>query len=392
MPEPARRVRIEAVDVVRGIIMILMALDHTRDFFGNAAVSPTNIATTTIPLFFTRWITHFCAPVFALLTGTGAYLARRRRSTRELSVFLLTRGLWLVLLELTVMRFFWQFNVDYHVLLLDVLWSLGWSMVALAALVYLPASVVTTIGLVMIAGHNLLDGIRPASLGALAPLWNLLHVPGIIYMRPGYMGFVAYPLVPWIGVVAVGYGLGQLYDWPAERRRARLVRMGLGAIAAFVLLRALNVYGDPAPWSAQHSSAFTLLSFLNTTKYPPSLLFLLMTLGPALLLLRAVDGWTPRVLRPALIIGKVPFFYYVMHVLFLHVGALVASAMRYGTARYAVESPSLDHFPMTQPPGWPVSLPVVYLLWACVVVALYPFCRWYAGLRQRSASPWLSYL
>lgn len=391
-PEPARRVRIESVDVVRGIIMILMALDHTRDFFGNAAASPTNLATTTAALFFTRWITHFCAPVFALLTGTGAYLARRRRTTNDLALFLLTRGLWLVLLELTVMRFFWQFNVDYHLVILDVLWSLGCSMIALAALVYLPVSVVTAIGVVMIAGHNLLDGVQPASLGALAPLWHLLHAPGVVYASPGHTLFTAYPLIPWIGVVAVGYGLGAIYAWPAERRRALLARLGVGMTVAFVLLRALNVYGDPARWSVQHSSAFTLLSFLNTTKYPPSLLFLLMTLGPALLLLRAMDGGVPRALRPAVIIGKVPFFYYVMHVVFLHVGALVASAVRYGTARYAVESPTLDRFPMTQPPGWPASLPVVYLLWVCVVIALYPLCRWYAGLKRRSASPWLSYL
>ena len=391
--DPVRitRSRVDSVDIVRGVIMILMALDHTRDYFGDLAASPTNLQTTTTALFFTRWITHFCAPVFALLTGTGAYLALARRGRGGLSRFLLTRGLWLVFLELTVMRFLWQFNLDYRLTLLTVLWSLGWSMVVLSGLVWLPTWVTTAIGVVMIATHNLLDGVQAASLGALAPIVAALHSPGMLI--PGdHAVFSTYPLIPWIGVTAAGYGLGQVFTWPAERRRTFLVKLGAGCIAAFVALRTINGYGDPVKWSEQGSALFTVLSFFNTTKYPPSLLFLLMTLGPALLFLRAVDGWTPGWLRPAMIIGKVPLFYFLMHVLLLHLLAVVASYAQYGSAHWMFESPTLDKFPITQPPGWPVPLHVVYLVWIGVVVALYPMCRWFASLKARRSDAWLSYL
>ena len=386
------RQRVDAVDVVRGIIMILMALDHTRDYFGDAAASPTNLATTTTALFFTRWVTHFCAPTFFLLTGAGAYLSRRRRSTGDLSRFLATRGLWLILLELTAMRFFWQFNVDYRVTLLNVLWALGWSMIVLGALVHLPVRVVGALGAVMIVVHNLFDGVQAGVFGGLAPLWTILHSPGFIVSRPDHVVFVAYPLIPWIGVTAVGYAVGSLWDLPADRRRALLMRLGVGCVAAFVLLRALNVYGDPTPWTPQSQAAMTVVSFLNLNKYPPSLLFLLMTLGPVFLALCAVDALTPAVLKSAQVIGKVPMFYYILHVLLLHLVAVAACVARYGTVRPAVESPTLDKFPMTQMPGWPASLPVVYLIWIGVVLALYPLCRWYADVKRRSNNPLLSYL
>ena len=386
------RPRVESVDVVRGIIMIIMALDHVRDFFGSLAVNPTDLATTTAPLFFTRWITHICAPVFFLLTGTGAYLGLRRRTRAELSRFLLTRGLWLIVLEIVVVRFVMQFNFDYRVTVLTVLWALGWSMVVLSALVYLPVRVVTAIGVVMIATHNLLDPITAAALGPLGPLWSILHAPGIILPGPDHLVLVAYPLVPWIGVAAVGYGLGVIYDWDSGRRRALLVRLGLGLTVAFVVLRTMNVYGDPVPWSAQKSPLFTVLSFLNTNKYPPSLLFLLMTLGPALLLLRWVDGRTPAFLRPAHVIGKVPLFYFIVHFFVIHVLAVIVCYVRYGDASPMFESPTLGQFPITQPPGWPSSLPIVYLIWIGVVVAMYPLCRWFAGVKQRRSERWLSYL
>lgn len=386
------RQRVDVVDVVRGIIMILMALDHTRDYFGNAAVSPTNLATTTVALFFTRWVTHFCAPTFFLLTGTGAYLSRRRRSAGDLSRFLVTRGLWLIFLEITVVRFLWQFNVDYRLTLLNVLWALGWAMIVLGALVHLPTRVVAAAGLLMAAGHNLFDGVQASAFGALAPVWSLLHSPNIIVPGPAHVVFAAYPLIPWVGVTAVGYALGSLWDLAPDRRRSLLLRMGLGCIVAFLVLRGFNVYGDPAPWSVQSRGSMTLVSFLNLNKYPPSLLFLLMTLGPVLLALRALDAHTPAMLRPAQVIGKVPFFYYLMHVLVLHMLAAGAALIRYGSFRPALESPTLDRFPMTQLPGWPASLPVVYLVWITVVVVLYPLCAWYAGVKRRSSNPWLSYL
>jgi uncharacterized membrane protein len=383
-----KRVRIEAVDVVRGVIMIVMALDHVRDFFGVPGVSPTNPATTTIPLFFTRWVTHFCAPVFFLLTGTGAYLSLRKKTKMELSRFLFTRGLWLIFLEVVVVRCFgWQFNFDYHLILLNVLWALGWAMITLSALVYLPASAVAAFGVVMIATHNLFDSVQSTS-----PIWTVLHsAPGFILNQPGRIIFVAYALNPWVGVTAAGYGLGQVYSWPPERRRALLLPLGIGLIAAFFILRGINLYGDPLRWSTQRSPAFTALSFLNTTKYPPSLLFLLMTLGPALLFLRAVDTGIPQWLRPALIVGKVPMFYYLLHIPLIHMLAIAVCYARYGQVHWMFESPTLDRFPVTPPPGWGYSLPIVYLLWAVVVLTLYPICRWFAALKQRRSDAWLSY-
>jgi len=202
---------------------------------------------------------------------------------------------------------------------------------------------------------------------------------------------VTYVLIPWVGVTAAGYGLGQIYSWPQERRRAFLLRLGLGLSAAFVILRAINRYGDPGPWSAQKSAAFTVLSFLNANKYPPSLIYLLMTLGPAMLFLWAVDGGTPDWLRPALTIGKVPMFYYLLHIPLIHLIAVAVCYARYGQVHWMFESPTLGQFPITQPPGWGYSLPIVYLIWGCVVLALYPLCQWFAGLKQRRSDAWLSY-
>jgi uncharacterized membrane protein len=444
--------------------MILMALDHVRDFFGAPGLSPTNLAQTTVPLFLTRWITHLCAPVFFLLAGTGAFLSlaargespaafdgrgipaggarlrpgpkatglrrglavawRRRiappsntpgmlgrralpagrlarpgatpafhqgllgrKSVPELSRFLLTRGVWLIVLELTLIRCLgYQFNFDYQVTLLVVIWALGWAMVALAALVWLPLPAILAFGVVMVAGHNLLDGIRSTN-----PLWTVLHAQGFVVNRPEFVVFVAYPLVPWIGVTALGYALGQIYRWDPERRRALLLRGGLGLTAMFVALRAGNVYGDPAPWASQASGALTVVSFLNVTKYPPSLLFLLMTLGPALVILRALDGRTPRLLRPALTFGRVPLFYFVLHLTLIHLLAVIVCYAQNGAAHWMFESPDLGSYPFTPPPGWGVALPVTYLLWALVVVMLYPVCAWFAGVKQRSKGAWVSY-
>jgi uncharacterized membrane protein len=385
---PTTRTRLESIDLVRGVIMIIMALDHTRDFFGMPGQSPTNLANATAALFLTRWVTHFCAPVFFLLTGTGAYLSLRRKSTGELSRFLFTRGLWLIFLEVVLVRcFIYQFNVDYRVTMLLVLWALGWAMITLSVLVRLPPFVVTACGVVMIMGHNLFDAVMLSS-----PLWSILHVPGVVLNSPEHIVFVAYPLIPWIGVTAAGYGLGQIYGWDTHRRRALLMRLGLVLSLAFLVIRSLNVYGDPARWMRQKTAAFTVLSFLNTTKYPPSLLFLLMTLGPAMLLLWAVDRATPRILRPALVFGKVPMFYYLSHFVFIHLLAVVTCYVRYGTAHWMFESPDLAHYPFSAPPGWGYALPVVYVVWAFVVVAMYPLCRWFAALKQRRGDAWLSYL
>jgi uncharacterized membrane protein len=382
------RTRLESIDVVRGVIMIIMALDHTRDFFGIPGQNPTDLASATAALFLTRWITFFCAPVFLLLTGTGAYLSRRRRSPGELSRFLLTRGVWLIFLEVALVRCLaYQFNVDYRVTMLLVLWALGWSMITLSALVRVAAFVVTALGVLMIVGHNLFDSVRSAN-----PLWSILHSPGFVLHTPNHVVFVAYPLIPWIGVTAVGYGLGQIYSWETERRRAFLLRLGVVLSLAFIVIRGIDAYGDPSHWTRQTTAEFTVLSFLNPTKYPPSLLFLLMTLGPTMIFLWSVDRGAPRILRPAHVIGKVPLFYYLLHFLLIHLLAVVTCYVRYGSAHWMFESPDLAHYPFSAPPGWGYSLPVVYLVWAFVVVAIYPLCRWFAELKQRRNDSWLSYL
>lgn len=388
----AARCRVESIDVLRGVIMILMALDHARDFFGHPGVNPTDPRNAAVALFFTRWVTHFCAPVFFLLTGTGAFLGLRRKSKAELSRFLLTRGAWLLFLDLVVVRCFGlQFNVDYRVTMILVLWALGWAMIVLAGLIRLPLWAAVVFGAVTVGLHNACDGISPSAWGALAPLWSILHVPGLLFTTPRVTVLIGYPLVPWVGVSALGYGLGQLFLWPAERRRPFLLRLGLVLTAAFLGLRALNLYGDPARWSAQASPGRTALSFLNATKYPPSLLFLLMTLGPALLALRALDRATPALLRPALVVGRVPLFYYVVHMPLIHLAAVAVCLARYGDAHWMFESPRPDLFPFTPPPGWGFDLPIVYLVWLAVVLALYPLCRWFAGVKRRSDAPWLSY-
>lgn len=372
--------------------MVLMALDHVRDYFGDAAVNPTDPRTTTAALFFTRWITHFCAPVFFFLAGTGAYLALARRSPSGLARFLVTRGAWLIVLELVILRCLgWQFNFDFHLTMLAILWALGWSMIVLAIFVFLPASAAAAFGIATIAAHNLLDPIRATSFGTLAPLWTMLHAPN--FVRTGdHAVFAAYPLIPWIGVTALGYAFGQVYRWDGVRRQRFLLTAGVCATALFIVLRAVNIYGDPSRWRPQRSAVFTMLSFLNATKYPPSLLFLLMTLGPALVFLWLVDTRTPRLLMSARVLGKVPLFYFCMHVIVIHTLAVFVCYARYGEVHWMFESPTVAHYPVTQPPGWPMSLPVVYLIWLLVVAALYPLCRWFAGVKQRSTSVALSYM
>ena len=294
---------------------------------------------------------------------------------------------------MTLFRCFgFQFNVDYRVTMLVILWALGWAMVTLAALVYLPVAVVTAVGAALIALHNMLDGVRPAAFGVLAPLWTILHVPGFAVANPAHVVFVSYPLVPWIGVMAAGYGLGRVFERPPEARRRWLLRGGVALAAGFIALRASNVYGDPIRWTGQANATRTFLSFLNATKYPPSLVFLLMTLGPALLCLRMLDGGTPRVLRPALTFGRVPLFYFLLHLPLIHILAVAFCLVRYHDAHWMFQSPTLDNYPFTRPPGWGYPLPVVYAIWIGVVLALYPLCVWFAALKRRRSDAWLSYV
>jgi uncharacterized membrane protein len=383
------RSRLDAVDLLRGLVIVIMALDHARDFFTSVRFEATDLTQTTAPLFLTRWITHFCAPVFVFLAGTSAFLYQSRGKSRgDVSRFLLTRGLWLVVLELTVVRWAWMFNFNYttELLFVQVIWVIGVSMIVLAALVHLPLPAVAGIGIAMIAGHNLLDGIRPESLGAWGPLWVLLHVQSTIPFAGEQTVFVIYPLVPWIGVMAAGYAFGRLLLRPPEERRRLLVRLGTALTAVFVLVRAINVYGDPAPWSAQESFGRTVLSFLNTTKYPPSLLFLLMTLGPAIAVLPLFERLRGPVARAVTVFGRVPLFFYVLHLFLIHALALLVGTVA------GFDPRSFLRVWIFLPDEWGYGLPVVYLVWAGVVLALYPACRWFAGVKARRRDAWLSYL
>lgn len=376
--------RDHAIDWLRGLVMVLMVLDHARDFWFGLREKPLDLATTTVPLFATRWVTHFCAPTFVLLAGVSAYLYGRKHGSAARTRFLVTRGLLLVVLELTVIRMLWIPDPFYHFTLLQVIWVLGWSMVVLAVLSRAPRAVVVAFGAVMVLGHNALDSVKAESFGAWAPLWNLLHERGTLTLAPGRVVAVSYPLVPWVGVMALGYALGPLFEMESSRRRAWLVRLGVGAVAAFVLLRALDVYGDPKPWSMQSTPLFTALSFINCEKYPPSLAFLLMTLGPALLLLASVPERL-RASRFLLVFGQVPLLFYALHLLLLRYSAVPVAWMRHGASAFRA--------PPSGTAGSP-ELPLVYafVAWVLTLMVLYPLCRRYARLKAAKKSRWLSYL
>jgi uncharacterized membrane protein len=342
-------------------------------------------------LFLTRWVTHFCAPVFAFLAGTGAYLAGARgRSRGSLAKFLLTRGLWLIFLELTVMSFGMYFNVAPAEVFLLVLWSIGGSFVILSGLVWLPARAIGVLGVLIIATHNLTDFVdtSPGALGSFAPLATLLG-RGVIPLFGGAILRIGYPLIPWFGVVAAGYGFGEVILLEPTRRRSIMLITGLALCALFVALRFSGAYGDPNPWATQRTPLLTRLSFLNCTKQPPSLLFVSMTIGPALLALAMFDRVGARgfVGRAVVTIGRVPLFFYVVHFYLLHALAVVAALARGLPAGWLFSQVFLD-----APPGWPLGLPVVYAVWIAVVMSLYAPCRWFAALKRRHPGGWLSYL
>ena len=377
--------------------MVLMAMDHVRDFISSAAMSfsPTDLTRTTTALFLTRWITHFCAPVFAFTAGIGAFFwLRHDRTKPQLSRFLMSRGLWLVVLELTLVRFIFVFEVRFKntLVILLVFWMLGLCMMALAALVHLPTRVLVVASLAVIAGHNLLDPIAASRFGGAAWIWNVLHQQGVFPFL-GAQILVAYPLVPWFAVMAAGYCFGSVFLWEPARRQRLLLRLGFGLTAAFALLRAGNVYGDPLRWSAQKSALFTVLSFLNCTKYPPSLAFLLMTLGPAIAALAWLERvrFSPR--NPLIVFGRVPFFYFVTHVALIHLVAVALGFIRYGAHSFLfIPAPSMGGPAQLFPPDYGYSLWAVYAVWIGVIVVLYPACRWFADLKARRTDWWLKYL
>jgi len=389
--------RIQSVDALRGAIMMLMAIDHIRDYVARSAMQflPTDLTRTTAAIFFTRWITHFCAPVFMLTAGLGAFfwMSRGRRSKGELSRFLITRGLWLIFLELTLLRLILLSQISVHgsPLILMILWAIGLSMIALAGLIHLPLPLLAGLSIVITSLHNLLDGVSAERFGRAAWLWDILHQQDVLTFL-GVKFAIAYPVLPWIGVMASGYCLGTAFSWEAKKRQRFLMRLGFALTVAFLVVRAINIYGDPAPWSRQSSSLFTTLSFLNTTKYPPSLDFLLMTLGPAL----AILGWLERFhfsfSHPLIVFGRVPFFYYGAHLLVAHLIAIAMNFLRYGpTSFLLIAPPSMGSPSELFPPDYGFPLWTVYAVWVVVLSLLYPACRWFARLKQRRHDRWLSY-
>lgn len=381
----AKRERVASIDVVRGAVMVLMAIDHVRVYAGVPAGGPTP------GVFFTRWVTHFCAPAFIFLAGAAAYLyGQKVQSHSELAKFLLTRGAWLILLELTLLRFGWTFNFDYaNFTFAGVIWAIGWCMIVLAGLSFLPTAAVGTIGLFIILGHNAFAG--PLFGGESAsPLSRILYAGGGFKVG-GLQVAVLYVLLPWIGVMAAGYGFGTVVRMPREQRRRWCLTLGLAAVALFVLLRFTGVYGDPRPWPYQGGPMPSWLAFLNTTKYPASLVFLLMTLGPTLVLLPFVENARGPVARWVEVFGRVPFFYYVLHIPLIHAVALLISLGRTpaSTGWLVANHPLL---PPEVPAGYQWPLWQLYLVTALVVITLYFPCRWYARVKAQSRNPWLSFL
>jgi uncharacterized membrane protein len=408
-PAEKRMSRIDSVDLLRGIVMVIMLLDHTRDFVHSQALQfdPADMTRTYPALFFTRWITHFCAPIFVFLAGTGSYFQLMRgKSKRELSRFLVTRGVWLIFLELTAVRIasFWTFSFQF-LGVMQVIWALGWSMIALGILIYLRVRYIAAFGIGMIALHNLTDTIRVAPWNGpespvpsvLAKLWMTLHQGGAFPIAgwPSPVIVMFYPLIPWIGVMAAGFAFGKVYELESEERRRWMLRWGTAITLGFALLRLADFYGDPNGWGVQASGAMTIVSFLNTTKYPPSLLYLMMTLGPAII---ALSYWEPlnqpgkdqhAVLTRALITyGRVPLFYYLLQWIVAHgAGYVLAAAAHKQTAIFFS-----DAQPSALPRDIGFDLWVVYACWIAGVLMLYPLCRWYAGVKARRRDWWLSYL
>ena len=366
--------------------MVVMALDHVRDFFTNVDFEPLDLDRTNPLLFMTRWITHYCAPNFIFLAGTGAFLgAARGKSKPDLSRFLWTRGLWLILLDMTVIRFSWAFNWDFTFNFMMILWPIGFAMIVLAGLVYVPAHLVGFMGVAIVALHNLLDQIQPETFGALSGLWKILFSKGTIQFGPNVKFIVMYPLVPWLGVMAAGYGFGTLFRLERDRRRPLLLKLGLGLCGLFVILRTINMYGDMKPWVHQKTALLTFLSFLDCTKYPPSLLYALMTIGPGIVFISLADRPLGRLAQPFITFGRVPMFYYLLHAPLIHL-----LAVAFAWPNYQVPMGSFLGTPHVI--GYGYGLGLVYAVWILAVLLLYPACRWFADLKRRRKDVWLSYL
>ncbi len=382
--------RIQSIDLLRGLVMIIMALDHVRDFFHADTFSfdPTDLSKTNAALFITRWITHFCAPVFMFLSGTSAFIAGQKKTKKQLSMFLLTRGLWLVFLELTIVGFGWSFDYHFNHMNFLVIWALGAGMIALSVLIWLPFYFILFIGLLLVGAHNALDNVHVHGNNLAVVGWSLLHEQDFFKFK-GISIFVMYPVLPWIGVMALGYCLGKLYatDFDAAKRKKILVLLGWSTILVFIALRFSNIYGDASKWSSQPDAIFTFFSFINTTKYPPSLLYITMTLGPALLFLAYSENITNRFAGFIKVYGRVPMFYYLCHLYLIHLAALLSALFIQGFTWSQLNS---NDEPLT---GYGYNLGIVYVVWISVILALYPVCKWYDKYKtSHREKKWLSYL
>lgn len=388
---PASTGRLASIDTLRGFVMVLMTLDHTRDFFSNAHFKPTDLDKTSVALFLTRWMTHFCAPVFVFLAGTSAYLwFSRRGPDAPLSRFLLERGILLLVLTCSVEAWAWNFRNDFQQIDGGVLWAIAWSMIVMAALVKLPVRWLVLLGGLMIVGHNAFDALKPADLGAFGPWWAVLHTGDDVILGHGWSINPYYPLIPWIGVMAVGFGFGKLLTGNAWRSPKRLIAVGFALIAAFILLRFSNLYGDPKPWQSYPDPAFTVLSFLNCRKYPPSLLYLLMTLGPALVFLGLAEA------RPALnlgflrVFGRTPLFFYLLHLYVIHLFALFVAWADNGPVSALLGG---GIWSKGIPADYGYGLPMVYLFWLIVLFIMYFCCSGFEVLKAHKPHwRWLNYL
>lgn len=387
--------RITSIDFLRGSIMIIMALDHVRDYLytGSFFFDPLDLTETSGILFFTRWITHFCAPIFMLLAGTSAYLIGQKKSKKELSAFLVKRGLWLIFLELVIVNFGWNFNIAFPMFLFVTIWALGVSMIVLAAFIHLPKKLTLAICIIVIAGHNLLDNIHVEGNSLPAFGWAMLHDQRVFTWHNEIL-LVGYPLIPLVAIMPLGYYLGSWYTtgYDVRKRQKNLLVLGSVCVALFIIIRYINLYGDPSPWSVQKNGFFTFLSFIKVSKYPPSLLYLLITLGPAFLFLSFTEKLKGTFVNIVSVYGRVPMFYYLIHIYIIHLLVMIASAFTPGL--------NWETWILTKPiwftkglKGYGFSLPVAYLIWIGIVVALYPLCKRYDAYKQANkAKWWLSYL
>jgi uncharacterized membrane protein len=387
--------RINSIDILRGLVMVIMALDHVRDYFHLGAVisDPTDLETTTPILFMTRFVTHFCAPVFIFLTGTSASLYGQNRTKKELSKFLFTRGLWLIFVEIVIMNFLWWFDPSYSFINLQVIWAIGLCMIFLAAIIYLPFKIIILLSLLIVFGHNMLDHIifEGNSFGSI--LWYVFHQTKFLPLPNQHMLAFYYPVLPWIAVMSLGYCFGFLYrkDFEQVKRKRYLLVLGISSIFLFLLIRFLNIYGDMVTWSTQKDFVFTVLSFINVSKYPPSLLYLLITIGPTFLVLYYLEDVQSKVTNFLLVFGRVPFFYYVLHVFFIHSAALLTLIILGKDWKLMIFGPA--SFTTNKMADYGYSLGIVYLVWILIVALLYPLCKKYMKYELNNPQKWwLSYL